>query len=190
MTASSTMKAIAGSATFSLACHPRTRSQAIRAIDVAVGEAANGGFSLTFGLVGDISGLLIPDARSPRRADSLWRHTCVEIFVTEEKGNGYREFNFSPSGEWAVYAFRDYRDGGQMNIELAPGIIVRKTLNRLELDAEIRRRDLPPGRLARMGLSAVVEDTDGALSYWALQHPPGKPDFHHTDTFASQLVLT
>jgi hypothetical protein len=42
-------------------------------------------------------------------------------------------------------------------------------------------------RSIRLGLSAVVEATDGGLSYWALRHPPGKPDFHHIDAFALQL---
>jgi hypothetical protein len=27
----------------------------------------------------------------------------------------------------------------------------------------------------------------GALSYWALRHPPGKPDFHHPAGFALEL---
>jgi len=62
-------------------------------------------------------------------------------------------------------------------------------MNRLELDAEICQEFLPPGRPLRLGLSAVVEDADGELSYWALRHPPGKPDFHYTDAFALQLVL-
>jgi hypothetical protein len=39
----------------------------------------------------------------------------------------------------------------------------------------------------RLGLSAVIEDTRGSLSYWALAHPPGKPDFHHADGFALEL---
>ena len=99
-------------------------------------------------------------------------------------GPGYCEFNFSPSGEWAVYAFRGYRDGGESDIELSPGGVVRRTMNRLELDAGICQDFLPPGRPLRLGLSAVVEDADGELSYWALRHPPGKPDFHHTDAFA------
>ncbi len=36
-------------------------------------------------------------------------------------------------------------------------------------------------RALRLGLSAVVEANDGTLSYWALRHPPGRPDFHHPD---------
>jgi hypothetical protein len=45
---------------------------------------------------------------------------------------------------------------------------------------------LPAPRL-RLALTAVVEDARGRLSYWALRHPPGRPDFHHRDGFA--LVL-
>jgi hypothetical protein len=34
-----------------------------------------------------------------------------------------------------------------------------------------------------MEVSAVIEENSGAKSYWALKHPPGKPDFHHADGF-------
>ena len=104
------------------------------------------------------------------------------------QGPGYREFNFSPSSEWTAYAFHGYREEAGLGIELDPGIEVRRTGTRLELDAELHRAFLPPGRSLRLGLSAVIEDADGVLSYWALQHPPGKPDFHHTDAFALQRV--
>jgi hypothetical protein len=39
----------------------------------------------------------------------------------------------------------------------------------------------------QLALSAVVEDEQGLLSYWALKHPPGRPDFHHPDAFALEL---
>lgn len=172
---------------FTLACHPQTQSQSIREIDVVLEEAKSGSLMLTFCLVGDISGLSIPASRSPRRTDRLWRHTCFEAFVMEGEGPEYREFNFSPSGEWAVYDFRNYRNGGVLENDLAPGIVVHKTMDRLELGAEIGQALLPQGRPLRLGLSAVVEDAAGILSYWALRHPPGKPDFHHTDAFALQL---
>jgi len=38
-----------------------------------------------------------------------------------------------------------------------------------------------------LAVSAVVEDRDGVLSYWALRHPPGEPDFHHPGAFTLQL---
>jgi hypothetical protein len=46
---------------------------------------------------------------------------------------------------------------------------------------------LPAGASWRIGLSAVIEEADGTISYWALAHPPGEPDFHHADCFALEL---
>jgi hypothetical protein len=40
----------------------------------------------------------------------------------------------------------------------------------------------------RLGLSAVIEEERGMLSYWALKHPTGRPDFHHPDAFALELA--
>jgi hypothetical protein len=172
---------------FTLSCHPQSPSQSIHAIDVVVGESKTGSLMLTFRLVADISGLRITESRPPRRADHLWQHTCFEAFVMAGEGPGYREFNFSPAREWAVYAFRGYRNGGVLEHELSPAIVVHKATDRLELGAEICQGLLPHGRPLRLGLSAVVEDVDGILSYWALRHPPGKPDFHHADAFALQM---
>jgi len=183
------MKSITGSVPLTLDCHPQTPSQTIRGVEAVVGTAPGGILTLVFVLECDLSGLRIPESRSSERADGLWRHTCFEVFVMVEDGPEYLEFNFSPSGEWAVYTFRGYRDGGEPGVELVPGIVVRRNMNRLELDAEIRQDFLPPGCPLRLGLSAVVEEADGVLSYWALRHPPGKPDFHHIDAFALQLVL-
>ena len=39
----------------------------------------------------------------------------------------------------------------------------------------------------QVALSAVVEDASGDKSYWASAHPPGRPDFHHPDSFALHL---
>jgi hypothetical protein len=183
------MNFITGALPITLACHPETPSEAIRGIDVLAGVTPGDTLTLAFALEGDLSSLRIPEPRSSRRADGLWRHTCFEAFVMAGEGPGYREFNFSPSGEWAVYSFHGYRDGGELESELAPKIVARRTLNRLELEAQVCRGFLPQGRPLRLGLSAVVEHADGARSYWALQHPPGKPDFHHPDSFAMQLAL-
>lgn len=127
--------------------------------------------------------LRVPSARVPRIAEGLWRHTCCELFVRRPGEQGYREFNFSPSGEWAAYSFTRYREGALLRDNaLDPRIIARHTDGKLELEAHI---DLEGSLL--IGLSAVVEDQNGTLSYWALQHPPGKPDFHHPDSFAHEV---
>jgi hypothetical protein len=41
----------------------------------------------------------------------------------------------------------------------------------------------------QVGLSAVVEEESGTLSYWALKHGPGKADFHCPDGFLLELKI-
>ena len=38
-----------------------------------------------------------------------------------------------------------------------------------------------------MGMCAVIEEQGGRISYWALSHPDGKPDFHDPACFAAVL---
>jgi hypothetical protein len=60
----------------------------------------------------------------------------------------------------------------------------------LELDAVIRLDRLEVSYVhapLSLALSAVIEDSAGTLSYWALRHPAGKPDFHHPQAFALEL---
>ncbi len=64
---------------------------------------------------------------------------------------------------------------------------MRRAAGRLEIEGRIRLDRLGYGGSLSIGLSAVVEDESGALSHWALRHPPGKPDFHHREAFALEL---
>ena len=174
-----------------LQCHPGTCNQAVHGIELCVGWTQGGELSLTYVLKGDIASLRIPLPRPPRRADHLWEHTCFEAFVGVKGKVEYYEFNFAPSGEWAAYFFRSYRDGAPIdNGELAPKITVGLTEDSLEIDAIVRMdclRTIQPRERLRLALSAVIEENDGMLSYWALKHPPGKPDFHHPDAFALEI---
>ncbi len=149
-------------------------------------QAHDGGIALTYSLDGQIGGLTLPAKSTPSRVDGLWQHTCFETFVAVEGAPEYREFNFAPSGEWAAYAFQRYRDGGPLARASDPQITIRTSANRLELDALIRRESLPAvpvnARLL-LGLSAVIEENDGVMSYWALKHRPGLPDFHDASAF-------
>ena len=133
----------------------------------------------------------MPGARAGRRADDLWKHTCFEAFVAADDMPGYFEFNFSPSLDWAAYRFADYRAGMSFaTLAQAPGLQVRRTSSQLELTATVHLAGLAPlcdAPVLRLALAAVIEEDDGRLSYWALQHPPGNPDFHHPDGFAVEL---
>jgi hypothetical protein len=90
-----------------------------------------------------------------------------------------------------VYAFDRHRDGGPLtDVARPPRVVVGAGRGELELDALIDLAALSPAYVMaplRLALATVVEETSGALSYWALRHPPGAPDFHHADAFALRL---
>ena len=166
-----------------LVCHPQTPCEAVRSIDAEIARAPQGLLSVTYRIAGDLERVRIPAQRAPAQKERLWQHTCCEIFVARDDGPAYHEFNFSPSGEWAAYAFERYRQGARLDIP-DPCIVVRTTSRELELQASI---GMAEGR-SRVGISVVIEGVSGVLSYWALSHPPGKPDFHRAEAFALELA--
>jgi hypothetical protein len=108
--------------------------------------------------------------------------------------SSYHEFNFSPSLDWAIYRFSAYREGmSRAEIGQAPKISVHRSEKGLELQSVVRLEgllDLRDARHLRIGLTAVIEEDSGRLTYWGLRHPPGKPDFHHVDGFALDFTCS
>ena len=176
-----------------LTCHPETPTDAVRGIAARVSRTPGGKLAVTYILDGNLDRLYVPAPRAPRIADRLWQHTCCEIFIAREGAPAYHEFNLSPSGEWGAYAFDGYRSrrADEPPAEaLAPEVAVRGNASMLELDAVIRLdrlSELHTSAPLSLALSAVIENRDGVLSYWALRHPPGRPDFHHAEAFALAL---
>jgi hypothetical protein len=137
-----------------------------------------------------IGNLIIPAAGPSSRADGLWRHTCFEAFLRAPSGDAYVEMNLSPSTAWAAYRFSGYRAGMTVADGILPEIALGVSPDELELEARVNLSgapDLADCAVWHVGLAAVIEETNGRLSYWALAHPPGKPDFHHRDGFALGL---
>lgn len=165
-----------------LVVHPQTPCDAVRRVHAVVKRAGTDALAVRYGIEGDLARLRIPAPRPPAVGGRLWQHTCCEIFVARAGEHSYREFNFSPSGEWAAYAFRRYRDGGPWSTS-DPRIAVHRSRDALELEATVA---VETGSL-RLALSAVIEPAEGTLSYWALRHPAGGPDFHHPEAFALEL---
>jgi len=189
---------MSSSRTHSLALTPHPaagRLDAVREIEVRVSRDPNGGLALKYTLRGDPGRLAIPPARAPQRADELWRHTCFEAFIAPGTGPAYLELNFSPSGEWASYEFAKYRE--QRRLEEpptgpvaplpAPSSRTLRTGEDLTLEADVALECMRGATPVRIALASVVEDASGQLWYWALRHPPGRPDFHHPDGFALQI---
>ena len=143
----------------------------------------DGSLTLAYAIHGPIGLLCIPGPDRPAPPDALWQTTCCELFV----GTGddrYREFNFSPSGQWAVYDFSAYRKPVEIPLPCpAPTLESGYEANRLRLDATLPAAALPAGEILTCALAVIVEAHDGRRGYWALAHPSGKPDFHHRGGF-------
>ena len=201
--------------------HPASLPLDVQSVGCSINWEHAGRCVLDFIVGGPPEALALPDAAEPVRADELWRTTCFELFLRRPGSEGYLEFNFSPSGQWAAYAFDGYR-AGRRNLEIAPILILGPVSGQAALawethllrqghEAEFARKiskpfDHPAGPVAQFalgvtfddpglgdgapwlaGLSAVIEEAQGALSYWALAHPSDKPDFHHPDSFVLDL---
>lgn len=196
--------------------HPFTPAAFVRGLEV-VAAAESGTLHLHYALEADPLRLRVPPAGSGGRADRLWAHTCFEAFVRVEDAPDYLELNFSPSGQWAAYHFDAYRQGmTPLVLEESPRVVVcragrspagavsgapsgRAAGERsgrigpgraltLEATARLPLHAGAKGCRLRLGLCAVVEDDAGGLSYWALRHAAGRPDFHRPEAFALELT--
>ena len=154
-------------------------------VDHANSLGATASTNIWFGVGAPIQRFVIPEAPEPARAEDLWQTTCFEAFLRIPGATAYREWNFAPSGEWAAYDFTSHREG-RSDADVAPPYIrVEDNLTWWGLGATIA---VDADAVWALGLSAILEETDGTKSYWALAHPPGdKPDFHAADCFAASL---
>lgn len=142
--------------------------------------------AMEFALTGALAELHLPElAVRPERRDELWQQTCFEFFLARPDGQEYWECNLSPAGHWNLYHFSDYRQGMVEELavaELPVRICRQPKLFHLALVFDLSW--LGAGADSwQLGVSAVVREKTGPISYWALSHPGSKPDFHHRGAF-------
>lgn len=172
--------------TLSLLPHPDTPPRGINGIDVRWFEKGDGKLILRFQVNG-VDALSVPEFAGKGRADNLWQNTCFELFLRDEAGAGYAEFNFSPSERWAAYRFDSYRDGmSEAEIDPVPEVTAAAGAHLFVLTAILPTTVL--SGIDGAGLSAVIDENDGTRSFWALAHGEGKPDFHAAACFALPLA--
>jgi hypothetical protein len=177
---------------FALKPHPNAPPGVAVDVQVELSNLGAGKLGLRYEMLGEIDRLRFPQAAARERRDGLWQHSCFEIFIRPGRTERYFEFNFSPSGEWAGYSFPAHRSGRSSPPDLvAPVIETRREANAFELQTMLdlaSLKELAAAPMWEVGLSVIVEEASGDKSYWALAHPPGDPDFHHSDCFAIELA--
>lgn len=153
-------------------------------------ERGSGTLFITYIVAGDPGRVVLPaPAPAACRRHELWRRTCFEIFLGRPGQTAYWETNFSPTGDWNVYRFADYRQG--MAEEECLGEIwcrVKGDPQRREFSCRLDIHELfADSEVLTAGIACVVLDTGGRTSYWALGHCGSKPDFHDRRSFLLPL---
>jgi hypothetical protein len=172
--------------TVSLQPHEPVDDGVVRSLEVHVDRSQSETLRLRYVLNGNLARLNIPSRKPAQRTDELWKHTCFEAFLRDRDGAAYHELNVAPSTEWALYSFTGYRQGMVAADTLhPPAVTIERSARELSIDVRLDLKLLPPSRT--LALAAVIEDESGSLSYWALAHPAGKPDFHHPDSFVLEI---
>jgi len=195
----------------SLQRHPDTSCPPLTGIEVELARVRPMKLRLRYVLLGSARDVNL----KPPPGDALWEHTCFEAFVQVTGEDEYLELNLAPTGDWTAWRFRRYRDGMAPAPGVGASVLDSQQRRR-PMDREDRERlqhigldtlerfepsfyalqmevALDPAmslfldRPWRLGLATIVEENNGRLSYWALAHPPGKPDFHHPDCFRLEL---
>jgi hypothetical protein len=123
------------------------------------------------------------------RCHELWRQSCFELFFAIKGDSSYWEVNLSPNDCWNVYYFTDYRAGmreekfvGQPVCRVAADGDLLSLTCTLEIKGFIDDcSDL------EVGVSSVLQTTDGSASYWAIDHCGKEPDFHNRSSFSVAL---
>lgn len=149
---------------------------------------------IDYQLDGDLDSVVMPAAapEGPKRCNELWEHTCFELFLAAEGAEPYWEVNLAPNGHWNLYRLEGYRQGLQPvpDREALP-FTVRHGAGELELALELRLpQELAMACRARplqLGVTSVIEQQGGALSYWALAHSGLEADFHRREDFLLRL---
>ena len=184
--------------------HPSSPPDAIACVSVDI-HRTGARLDLVYRIGGDIARLYVPGLEAGERTDNLWQTTCAEAFIQPEGGEGYYEFNLSPSTRWAAYSFTGYRQdmanltvpvpnisapakaGAQLSPSEPLGSCVRRNTHILDLTATVWLPDHIAALPWRVGLTTVIEETSGRKSFWALAHPSPEPDFHNQASFLHRL---
>ena len=170
--------------THRLVPHPNFAPGEVKDVSVRWADVPGGRVMLRY-MVDGAGSLVVPPFQGRGRGDDLWKTTCFELFLYDGEGR-YREFNFSPSGQWAAYAFSAYRQpDGNYEPKQIPEIKHEQGESLFVLTVFLDKRDLGEAELA--GLAAVIEEQGGRPSYWALAHNELQPDFHTPSSFKLAL---
>jgi hypothetical protein len=127
---------------------------------------------------------------TPSRKDNLWKTTCLEFFLsTPQNPKEYWEINLSPSRDWNVYHFDDYRSGMKREEKVSPiAIVVNPEQKTIQATLDLTALGIVGDAPLDMSVAAVIEvQSSSNQSFWALAHTGKEADFHRRDSFILRI---
>jgi hypothetical protein len=167
--------------TFNLVPYP---AEALPNVKIAGAlERTQNQLSIQYELQGEIEQIVFPRISPfPVRADDLWKATCFEFFIAIPNQPQYWEFNLSPSGDWNIYIMDAYRRVGFREENRIGQLPFQFNKNKLELSIDLKHL-FPESQKLQIGITAIIQTTNGIETYWALTHPGPQADFHLRESF-------
>lgn len=143
---------------------------------------------ISYKMTGNLASIDLGD-EDPKHARviKLWEKSCFELFI-KNQNDSYIEFNFSPEFEWNAFFFEKKGDALKEFVKidkLKIDILLSKDV--FQLIVEIDKGKFPTGFFEGQehlaGITSVIKDKSGSLSYWALSHEDTRPNFHDFRSF-------
>ena len=155
-------------------------------------EAQSQGFLLTFEIKGSGTEFIsIPGAATlPICKNELWKETCFECFFGVANSKKYFEFNGSPSGNWALYSFEDYRQGMKDGVLTSPPELKKFEKSSGMISCVWQIPYFSEELIQNASITAVIKSTQSSdiPEYWALKHSGDQPDFHLRSSFIHRFI--
>ena len=146
--------------------------------------------NISFQLTGSINALQLPEESStPSRTDKLWENTCFEVFVARPQDQNYWEYNISPSHNWAVFHFTEYRSAKSDELSVDKIMIKSHSVspNQYQIHSNLPLPEALHGKNLQIGVSTILRDRQNSIYYYALAHLRQNPDFHDRNCFTLLL---
>ena len=142
--------------------------------------------AIKYTLVGNLTELVIPEpTNKPTRRNELWENTCFEFFLGVKDTPQYWEFNLSPSSNWNVYRFNNYRQGMEEETAFTSlPFLIEQNETYLNLSLKLGLSLIVnTNEIIEIAIATVTKFKNNQITYWALTHPQKEADFHHRDSF-------
>jgi hypothetical protein len=136
--------------------------------------------TLYFELIGTVNEYHFKNPSKQQRADNLWKNTCFELFIANTHNNAYWEINISPSTQWNIYHFSDYKEGMKKEKNITQPIIKTTQKNNyysLSFTSTFTQDVL--NQELQINLAVILLDLDGVRHFYSIFKNSGNVDFHN-----------